>query len=275
MLCPDVPQLKLQNIARTHASHDPSLPVYVRVAAVIRSEILSGIYAHGASLPTEAEFAERFAVARLTMRRALETLALDGLVVRRPGKGHGTRVNLPDGVSPDRLSTDELFRRYREWGEDSTIETVLAETRPASLISQGHLRCQADALTYSIVRRRLVGNRPYCIFANVMIDHTAEGIRDELRGAASVILLLEQKGFRISEAEQIVSAAVADATMAKWLDCSTGDAIINVTRVIFTDEGTPIEYISLSFRASDYQYKVSLARDPLNEVSFWSMRGSM
>ena len=53
----------------------------------IRQMIADGIYGPGDRLPSEAEFAERFGVHRLTARRALEELAREGVAVARKGSG--------------------------------------------------------------------------------------------------------------------------------------------------------------------------------------------
>ncbi|MDT8757251.1 FadR family transcriptional regulator [Sphingomonas psychrotolerans] len=53
----------------------------------IRTSILSGTYAPGAQLPTEAEFADVLAVSRTVIREAVARLAAEGLVAPRQGKG--------------------------------------------------------------------------------------------------------------------------------------------------------------------------------------------
>jgi DNA-binding GntR family transcriptional regulator len=68
--------------------------VYTQIADRIRERILTGLYAAGASMPSEAALSAEFRVARNTMRRALRTLEADGLIVTAPSKG---RIVKPDG----------------------------------------------------------------------------------------------------------------------------------------------------------------------------------
>lgn len=73
----------------------PVQPKYQTVAATLRREIATGVFAEGALLMTEEELKRRFGVSRQTVRQAIALLEDDGLVVRRRGSGtyvkHGSR----------------------------------------------------------------------------------------------------------------------------------------------------------------------------------------
>ncbi|GII34167.1 winged helix-turn-helix domain-containing protein [Planotetraspora mira] len=61
--------------------------VYTQIAERVRERITAGVYAAGASLPSEAALSAEFRVARNTVRRALHALEADGLIVTAPSKG--------------------------------------------------------------------------------------------------------------------------------------------------------------------------------------------
>ncbi|MGH8877251.1 MAG: LacI family DNA-binding transcriptional regulator [Stackebrandtia sp.] len=69
-----------------------------RLAAQLRAELRSGVIAPESKLPTEQELAARHGVSMTTVRRALNELADDGLVVRRQGAG---TFAAPTGRGPD------------------------------------------------------------------------------------------------------------------------------------------------------------------------------
>jgi len=252
-------------------SHDPSLPIYVRIAAVLRAEILAGIYPHGTSLPTELEIAERFSVARLTIRRALETLALDGIVARRPGRGHGTRVNLPQPTRPDRLSVDGLVRRYHALGVQTSVELICVETDEAGVHGCEYLQCEPTTPVLSVLRRRFVSNRPFSLFSSLVPMHVAPGLKERISVDVPVVLTLESMGITISRAEQFISASIADEKISRLMNCYPGDPMMNVERVAFDQNNVPVEYISILYRPTDYQYRIMLQRDPTNDVTLWSI----
>lgn len=66
------------------------MPKIEEIAAVLRAAISAGEYAPGDTIPREVDLAERFAVNRSTVRRAIALLRAEGLVV--PVKRRGTVV---------------------------------------------------------------------------------------------------------------------------------------------------------------------------------------
>ncbi len=61
-------------------------PAYLKVCRAIEEKIVSGDLADGASLPTEAELCDQFAVTRSTVREGIRMLEQTGLIIRGPAK---------------------------------------------------------------------------------------------------------------------------------------------------------------------------------------------
>ena len=74
--------------------------VATRIADRLRDEIEAGAFAAEGRIPTERELAERFAVARNTVRRAIEDLQSSGLVVRHVGRGTFLTATDPMETTP-------------------------------------------------------------------------------------------------------------------------------------------------------------------------------
>ena len=75
---------------------------YRHIAAALRERIAAGEFAAGATIPSEAALCVEYGVARNTVRRALEQLADEGLIVVQPGRGRlvlapGGDPHTPDG----------------------------------------------------------------------------------------------------------------------------------------------------------------------------------
>ncbi|WP_432106292.1 GntR family transcriptional regulator [Streptomyces sp. bgisy091] len=78
-----------------------SLPVYRRIAEVLRQDVLDGRLREGSLLPSEREVCRRFRVARATARHSLHVLVREDLAVPVQGVGYvvaGTRT--PTGAAP-------------------------------------------------------------------------------------------------------------------------------------------------------------------------------
>ena len=61
---------------------------YQRIRQQLLSEIATGAFVFGGAFPSENEVADRFAVSRMTARRALSELEREGYLTRIPGKGN-------------------------------------------------------------------------------------------------------------------------------------------------------------------------------------------
>ena len=64
-----------------------ALPLYHQVAGILRQRMEDGIYPVGGKLLSEDELAAEFEVSRATIRQAVGELVMEGLVVRRQGRG--------------------------------------------------------------------------------------------------------------------------------------------------------------------------------------------
>jgi DNA-binding GntR family transcriptional regulator len=66
---------------------DPAEFVYVQIAVDLTSHMRDGTYPVGSRLPSEAELAESYGVAKMTVRRALDVLRERGLIRTLHGRG--------------------------------------------------------------------------------------------------------------------------------------------------------------------------------------------
>lgn len=66
----------------------------------LKTQIQSGAYAPGSQLPFERELCESYDVQRITVRKALDMLVQDGLIVKKPGRGSFVRSDDPKADSP-------------------------------------------------------------------------------------------------------------------------------------------------------------------------------
>ena len=81
---------------------DDPRPPYLQVANVLRAAILTKKFAAGERLPSQAELAERYDVARMTIQQALRVLREENLIVSRQGSGVFVRERTarPVGLRP-------------------------------------------------------------------------------------------------------------------------------------------------------------------------------
>jgi len=106
-------------VSKSRSKHDT-------IARALGQEILRGVHAPGANLPTEAELLSRFGASRTVLREAMKTLAAKGLVVLKTRVG--TRVL---NSSNWNFFDAELLAWSAEMGVDAQLRRSLTEIRRA------------------------------------------------------------------------------------------------------------------------------------------------
>ena len=71
--------------------HDSAVPVYRQLAAILRERIESGGLAPGAPLPSESYLMGEHGISRDSVRKAMDILRAEGLVITVQGKGSFVR----------------------------------------------------------------------------------------------------------------------------------------------------------------------------------------
>ena len=120
---------------------DDPRPPYLQVAAALRAAILTRKVAPGDRLPSQAELAQRYGVARMTIQQALRILKDEGLVSSRQGSGMFVRERTarPVGLRPhiEHAFGQEHVRIDFSGYTAETLHGMLAE--PLDKVREGRL----------------------------------------------------------------------------------------------------------------------------------------
>src|SRR5579875_1320642 len=123
------------------------LPLHKVIFESLSKAIEAGEYRSGDRLPSEAELCKLFSASRITVAKAIQSLQLNGLVVRRPGSGSyvqapATTASYQFGLLIPELGTTEIFEPICQgimrcplakshsliWGHTSQEETRREDT---------------------------------------------------------------------------------------------------------------------------------------------------
>jgi DNA-binding GntR family transcriptional regulator len=123
---------------------------YPGIAAALRELISSQHLPPGTPLPSEAELAANFGVARNTLRRALAEVERDGLVSVIPGKG---RVVCAPGESSGRVAG--LVTAYRQIAADLRSQIERGDYAPAGQLPSEMVLARSYGVARETARRAL------------------------------------------------------------------------------------------------------------------------
>ena len=206
-------------------------------------------------IPSERVLAERFGVARMTVRQAVNQLVTGGKLYRVPARG--TYVARPTIVLPVRLTsfTEDMTSRGLTPGSvDLVRRTDPADEALAVELGIRRRRAGARRRAPAHRRRRADGDRAG-LPARPAI---APGLSEQTLADRSLYAVLEER-YRImlDAGEQTIPASTVTATDAGLLGVPDGSPVLLFTRRSFAT-GVPIEYVVSAYRADRYQLNVAL-----------------
>jgi len=229
-----------------------------RVYLLLRGEISGGTLAPGALLPGEQRLAERHGVSRVTVRRALEALANDGLIEKRIGAG--SVVCAPKGEGTIAADMATLIPQIVEMGHATTARLLSFAYGVAPAPVAAALNLAPDARVQTAVRVRAMDDVPFSHLTTHVPEPIARNYSEADLATTPLFRLLERGGVRIDGARQSVTAALAAPDVADALDIATGTALLSLTRVVRDAAGHGVEYLSALYRPDMFRLEMSLAR---------------
>jgi GntR family transcriptional regulator len=248
------------------------IPKYHRIYLVLREQLHEGRFAAG--LPGELALMQQFGVARVTVRRALEQLADEGLVSREPGRGTRPIERLDKRAAsaanaPMRTQLTGLLENLVSMGLRTSVKVLEVDTVSASDEVAFALALAPGDRVQKAVRVRSTREGPLShITTYVPADVARRFGRREL-ARKPILLLLEEAGVKVGRAVQTISARLADAQVAGHLDVAVGSALLAVRRLIHDEHERPVQWLHGLYRPDRYEYKMQLSRVGSIDAKVW------
>lgn len=246
------------------------LPKYHRIYLVLREQLEDGRF--DAGLPGEIALMQRFGVARVTVRRALQQLAGEGLITRQPGVGT-RRVDREGGTvaAPAQATTQltGLLENIVSVSLHTTIKVLDVDTVAASQSVAAALGLAPGDRVQKAVRVRSTREGPLSHITTYVPAGVARRFGRRELARKPILLLLEESGVKVGRAEQSISARLADADVADHLQVAVGSALLAVRRVIFDVHDRPVQWLHGLYRPDRYEYQMQLSRVGSIDAKVW------
>ncbi|SDU80808.1 GntR family transcriptional regulator [Jiangella alkaliphila] len=211
----------------------------------------------GSLLPSERVLAERFGVARMTVRGAIDDLVARGLVRRVSGRG--TFVRRPT------LTHSEIFRSFSEDMHDRGMtpgsRDYRARTRPATRDVADRLGVEPGTPVHSIERVRTADGVPMALErTNLPAERFAQLLTVMNRDESLYAVLARVFGVRLESAEQTVSIARLRPAEARRLEVPEDEAAFLIERVSLDAMGNVVEFGRSLYRGDRYAIQMQVSR---------------
>jgi GntR family transcriptional regulator len=233
-------------------------PLYQQIKGLITQSLEVGEWKPGDMIPSEIELAGRFKVSQGTVRKAIDELAAENLLVRRQGKGTfvATHTEPRTEFRFLRLTPNEGELRYPE----STILECKRARAPAEIARALELKSGDSVIT---VKRVLAfSGMPYVLDELWLPGPVFRGLTAERLSAtnASLYSLFESEfGTKMIRADEKIRAVAADPAVARVLQVEPGAPLLSVERVTYTYGDKPAEVRKGLYVTRDYYYRNELS----------------
>ena len=241
------------------ASEGPAFsPLYQQIKALLVKSLQGGEWKPGEAIPSELELAARFRVSQGTVRKAIDELATENLLVRRQGKGTYVATHAEENIQYRflRLAPDE--------GPATGMARSFLDCRriraPADVARALDLKSGESAV---LVRRTLSRNERPVVLDEIWLPAgpfkglTAERLSQY---AGPMYGLFESEfGVRMIRAEEKLRAVAADETDARLLEVELGTPLLSVERLAFTYGDQPVELRRGLYRTDHHFYRNELS----------------
>jgi DNA-binding GntR family transcriptional regulator len=222
------------------------VPLYHQLAEQLSHAITAGQLQPGDPFENEIAVAERLQVSRPTVRRAIQELVDQGLLVRR--RGLGTTVANSKVHRKFELTSlyDDLAREGRQPRTTLLAHEVRPDERAASALD-----LPADTPLLHITRVRYAGDTPLALMNNWLPPVLSDVTREDLE-TNGLYAVLRDRGVKPVVAQQSIGARMPTSLERRHLDLRGSQPVLTMTRMAFDASGSAIEFGDHSYRASDY-----------------------
>jgi GntR family transcriptional regulator len=207
---------------------------YIQLTSLFRRRIEAGTWPVGQQIPTVDDLATDFGVARATIRKALDTLANEGLIERHRAKGTFVRER-PRQQLWCEVATD--------WSgllsaRDNAVIEVLSDERGKQPPETPH-HIGALAPSYRRLTRRHALLRSPFLLARLYIDErlSARISKKDLQNKTALRLIADIRGLKIKDARQTLIIGTADVETSELLDVPINSPIAIVHRSVVDQSG--------------------------------------
>lgn len=235
-------------------------PLYQQIKTLILQSLQAGEWKPGEPIPSEMELAARFRVSQGTVRKAIDELAAENLVIRRQGKGTFVATHAEHHVQYRFL---RLMPDNGDINSEGPAERQIIDCKrlraPADIAHPLALRT-GDAVLQ--LRRVLAFQGMPTILEDVWLPGgpfkglTADRLAS-YRGPMYALFETEF-GVRMVRAEEKIRAVAADAASAKLLEVTSGEPLLSVERIAYTYNDMPMELRRGLYRTDTHHYKNEL-----------------
>ena len=241
------------------ANESPTFsPLYQQIKSLILQALELGEWVPGQAIPSEQELATRFGVSQGTVRKAIDDLSADNILIRKQGKGTFVASH------HDPRALFRFLRLVPVNGGFSHPVSVPLECWRAKAGQEASKHLQVAQGSPIIILRRLLryDTKPVVVDEIYLPGEVFQGLSLEMlkEWKGSLYSLFETRfGLRMIHASERIRAVAADRTTGEMLGVPEQTPLLSVERVAYTYGDKPVEWRRGLYLTSDHVYMNELS----------------
>ena len=230
-----------------------SIPLHMQAEELLRQLILSKEYQHGKLLPKEVELSEQLHISRNTLRKAIDKLVYEGLLIRK--RGIGTKVQQKTILSGARnwLSFSQEMKKLGIEIKDFELHVCY---KPATEEMKNFFQLEhTDQPSMCLVLERVRGNKEYPFVYFISYFNPNLPFDNENNFSQPLYTMLEEKyHITVKKSREEISASLAGTEIAEKLNIDAKDPILVRKRFVYDVNNVPVEFNIGYYRADSFTY---------------------
>jgi len=228
------------------------LPLYQQLQRTLRQAIETRVLGPDDALPPERDLASDFNVSRITVRKAIDGLVSEGLLVRRQGSGTFVCARVEKNFSKLTSFSEDMRARGRN-PRSVWLRKSAGTVTPEEALT---LRSSPGTPVYRFHRIRFADDAPMALEYATILAACLPAL-DAVE--SSLYVALERAGNRPVRALQRLRAVLFSAEQAELLQAKEKDPGLLVERLGFLKDGRAAEFTQSWYRGDIYDFVAELS----------------
>jgi GntR family transcriptional regulator len=232
-------------------------PLYLQLKRWIEDAVRRGAIKPGDALPSERDLAARVEMSRVTVRKAVQHLVREGVLVQRHGSG--------TYVAPQPNRVEQSLSQLTSFAEDMArrgmavksvwLDRGIYHPSPLETVTLG---LGASDNVARVARLRISGETPIAIERAAL---SASILPDPENIGTSLYAHLDKHGNRPVRAIQRIRAVSLEEEDASLLEVAPGVASLHIERISYLASGRVVEFTRSIYRGDTYDFVAELRLD--------------
>jgi GntR family transcriptional regulator len=234
-------------------TYDSFMPLYFQLKEIFLDKIESEELREGDMIPSENELQQIYGVSRATVRKAIELLVYEGFMEKKKGKGTFVKLRKIEEKLPLLKSFSEEMA-----GRNASKKVISVGYTKATQEVRVRLNLYPGDTVFSLKRLMIVDGTPLGVLHSYVPAKYKLSLDEDY--TKSLYRILEKKGIRLGEADQIIEASMSTKEQTRHMGLRASFPILVIKRVAYSVNGEVVEYVKGVYHGDRYRYNCKLTR---------------